>query len=150
MGAEPLFINPNARNPERRWLEHAERNVWVAALKSAGVEHVKPNEGGRHAFITNQIAEGTDPYAVKDWAGHTSLQTTEGYKSVTAVTLARRMRRRSGPIVDQAQKQVRKAQYNQVLLVGAAGFEPATFSSQKRVSPQDCRMLASPALQTPA
>ena len=89
--AEPLFLNPRGQH-DRRWTETPERRVWVGALEAAEVEHVKPNEGGRHAFITHEIARGTDPYAVKDWAGHTTLATTERYKSVTAVDLARRMR----------------------------------------------------------
>ena len=91
-GTEPLF--PNQRG--KWWKETPERRVWSKALEAARLEHVKPNEGGRHAFATHEIAIGTDPYAVKDWLGHTTLATTERYKTVTAVTLARRMRPASG------------------------------------------------------
>jgi len=105
-GAEPLFSNPRGDTP--RWTESSERRVWLRALKAAQVEHVKPNEGGRHAFATHEIAEGTDPYAVKDWLGHTTLATTERYKSVTAVSLARRMRP-SGPATDRGPKREKKS-----------------------------------------
>jgi integrase len=89
---EPLFVNPTSWKAEKRWMGTAERTVWLRALEAAGVEHVKPNQGGRHAFATNEIAAGTDPYAIKDWMGHSSLNTTQTYVSVSAVTLARRMR----------------------------------------------------------
>lgn len=97
---EPLFVNPTSWKDGKRWMVTAERTVWVRALEAAGVEHVPPNQGGRHAFATHEIAAGTDPYAVKDWMGHSSLNTTQGYVSVSAVTLARRMR----PKVQQASK----------------------------------------------
>ena len=90
-GGEPLFRNPKGQG-EGRWSESSERRVWLRALRDAQLEHVKPNEGGRHAFATHEIAAGTDPYAVKDWLGHTTLTTTERYKKITPVTLARRMR----------------------------------------------------------
>lgn len=91
-GAAPLFDNPDAYSEDARWREHAERLAWAEAIQAAGVEYVQPNAGGRHAFATHEIGEGTDPYAVKDWLGHSTLKTTERYTKVTSVTLARRMR----------------------------------------------------------
>jgi integrase len=103
---EPLFQNPNSWMPVKRWQATAERTVWIAALEAAGVEHVPPNQGGRHAFATHEIANGTDPYAVKDWMGHSSINVTQNYVSVSAVTLARRMRpRESGPAADRTRKE---------------------------------------------
>ena len=90
--AAPLFTNPKALNEEKRWKPTTERLTWIRALDFCGFEHIKPNEGGRHAFATHEIADGTDAYAVKDWLGHTNLKTTEGYTHVSAVTLVRRMR----------------------------------------------------------
>jgi integrase len=93
MGAEPLFPNPRARKGSQgRWKPHAERLCWVAACKAAGVEYCEPNAAGRHAFITHEVNEGTDIYAVKDWAGHVSISTTEGYIGKATSRLARRMR----------------------------------------------------------
>ncbi len=31
------------------------------------VEHVRPNWGGRHAFIAYEIKDGSDPVAVQKW-----------------------------------------------------------------------------------
>ena len=126
----PLFINPTSWKEGQRWLQTAERAVWVAALEAAGLEHIAPNRGGRHAFITHEIAAGTDPYAVKDWAGHSSLNTTQGYVSVSSVTLARRMRpRESGPTVDQDQRNTR---YAREKVVGDTRFELAPDSKNPR------------------
>lgn len=87
---EPLFPAPRAR--DKRWRATPERRVWCEALRAAGLEHIAPNMGGRHAFATHEIAGGTDAYALKDWMGHASLQTTQRYVDVDAVSLARRMR----------------------------------------------------------
>lgn len=87
---EPLFTNPRAR--DGRWRETPEARVWRRACRDAEVEHVQPNHGGRHAFATHEIASGTDAWALKDWMGHRSVQTTQRYVDVDAVTLARRMR----------------------------------------------------------
>ncbi len=146
LGAEPLFVSPRAVNPEKRWIEATERLAWVNALKRLGFEHIRPNEGGRHAFVTHEIASGTDVYAVKDWAGHSSLASTEVYKSVTAVTLARRMRpRRSGPILDQAQKRApkpfRKTQLDRAPTASEVehetGLEPATTTLAREPDPEE-------------
>ncbi len=40
---EPLFPNPTATNPEKRWRYHAEWMCWSKACDAAGVEHVRPN-----------------------------------------------------------------------------------------------------------
>lgn len=87
---EPLFLSPRAR--DGRWKETPETRVWKKACRDAGVEHVRPNWGGRHAFATHEIAAGTDAWALKDWLGHRSVQTTQRYIDVDAVSLARRMR----------------------------------------------------------
>lgn len=87
---EPLFVNP--RSEDGNWRPRAERLAWIKALKLCSLEHVRPNEGGRHAFVTNEIARGTDAEAVRDWVGHSSRDMIDAYKHVTPVSLARRMR----------------------------------------------------------
>jgi integrase len=100
MGAEPLFPNPNAakgrteegKATQGRWKPHAERLCWKAACESAGVQYCEPNAAGRHAFITHEVNQGTDIYAVKEWAGHVTISTTETYIGRASARLARRMR----------------------------------------------------------
>ena len=93
MGAEPLFPNPRAEKKSAgRWLPHAERLCWVAACAAAGVEYCEPNAAGRHAFLTHEANEGTDIYAMRDWAGHVTVATTERYIGLSTSRLARRMR----------------------------------------------------------
>lgn len=87
---EPLFPSPRAR--DGRWKPTPERRAWVAACDAARLERIPPNHGGRHAFATHEIAAGTDAWALKDWMGHRSVQTTQRYVDVDAVSLARRMR----------------------------------------------------------
>lgn len=97
---EPLFPAPQGKRRGRavnvtdgRWRATTERRVWVAALQAAGLEHVAPNLAGRHHFITHEMTVlQTDPLAVRDFAGHASLQTTLGYTHADSRRLARRMR----------------------------------------------------------
>ncbi len=101
---EPLFPSPRAR--DKRWKATPERRTWIAALEAAGVEHVAPNLGGRHAFATREAHAGTNLMALKDWMGHSSIKTTEIYTHTDVQSLARRMRpvahlRTSGPVLDQ-------------------------------------------------
>jgi hypothetical protein len=59
-GAEPLFINPDARKmPGKRWGEGAERKSVARACKLASVDHIAPNDLGRHAFATNVVADSS-------------------------------------------------------------------------------------------
>lgn len=105
---EPLFVNETAANPEMRWKDRSERRVWAHALETCGFEHIRPNEAGRHAFGTHETSRGTDRYALKDWMGHASISSTERYITVSAVSLARRMRPRSGHPTDTDTKSPRK------------------------------------------
>lgn len=86
----PLFPNPRGETPW--WSASSERRVWTRACDDAGVERVQPNHGGRHAFATHEISEGADPYAVMDWMGHASINTTRTYEHADALSLARRLR----------------------------------------------------------
>lgn len=100
---DPLFPCPRAR--DKRWKATPERRCWLAAIEAAGVEHVAPNLGGRHAFATREAHAGTDLLALKDWMGHSSIKTTEIYMHTDVQSLARRMRpsahlRTSGPVED--------------------------------------------------
>jgi site-specific recombinase XerD len=83
-GAEPLFINPDARKmPGRRWGDRAEFKTVSRACEKAGVEHIAPNDLGRHAFATQVVADRGDMYSLKDFMGHSDIKTTERYTHVT-------------------------------------------------------------------
>ncbi len=93
---EPLFLNPTAQNEDGRWSPAAERRYWLGACKAAGVEPIKPNEGGRHFFGTVFTAEA-DSFVVKQWMGHGDIRSTERYRKLETIPLARVLR----PRVDQ-------------------------------------------------
>lgn len=80
-GARPLFVNPRARNPERRWTRAASRRVWMRANELAGV-HYRENEGLRHAFATHAVERGFDLDQVGAYLGHTSTSTTRRYARI--------------------------------------------------------------------
>jgi integrase len=92
-GSEPLFRNPLASNPQKRWTETSEKRTLSKALRHAGVSHIKPNEMGRHFFGTQAVSdEGADIYAVQEWLGHSDPKTTERYAKLRAVPIARVLR----------------------------------------------------------
>lgn len=106
---EPLFPNARAHNVERRWKPDAEWQCWARACKAAAVEHVRPNWGGRHAFITHELKDGTNPVAVQHFAGHARLQTTQVYlDEFSAVDLAELVRPNEGQNGDKPKKPARK------------------------------------------
>jgi site-specific recombinase XerC len=94
---EPLFPDSKAWNKNGRWTATSERRTLTRAYKTAGVEHIKPNELGRHFFVTHAVSdlEG-DLYAVKEWLGHSDPKTTERYAKLRAVPIARVLRPKSG------------------------------------------------------
>jgi len=95
-GAEPLFKNPQASNEAKRWTEKPEWMVFQRALAAAGFEGLKPNEAGRHFFITDLVDRTGDVYLAKRWAGHQDIATTEGYVGQRARSLRRPIALQSG------------------------------------------------------
>lgn len=98
---EPLFVNPTAQNEDGRWSPAAERRYWIAACNAAGVAPIKPNEGGRHFFGTVFTAEA-DSFVVKQWLGHGDIRSTERYRKLETVPIARVLMPRSEAKVAQA------------------------------------------------
>ena len=91
--------------PDKRWRYTAEWMCWNKACDAAGVEHIRPNWGGRHAFITHEIKGGTDPVAVQKWAGHRHFSTTQIYlDEYDEVELARAMRPRTAQALPKPKK----------------------------------------------
>lgn len=90
--AEPLFPNPRARNPQRRWTEKVEWEAFKLACRNAGVPEFKPNEAGRHFFGTEHVNAGVDVFAVSKWLGHSEIKTTSRYAKLRPQTLARVVR----------------------------------------------------------
>ncbi len=89
-GAEPLFPNAEAWNDEKRWTATSERRTLERAYKVAGVEHIRPNELGRHFFGTHAVSDlGVDIYPVQEWMGHSGTETTQRYAKLRAVPIAR-------------------------------------------------------------
>ena len=95
-GNEPLFPNPLATNAEKRWTETSEKKCLARAYAAAGIEHIKPNELGRHFFGTELLNEGADIYRLKEWLGHADIATTERYAKLRPQTAARLFPARGG------------------------------------------------------
>ena len=78
---EPLFPNPRAHNPERRWVDTTARNVLFRAMDEAGTPQFKPNEATRHAFATHHIGRvGKD--LLSPYLGHRDAKTTDRYARI--------------------------------------------------------------------
>jgi site-specific recombinase XerD len=62
----------------------------MRAYKAAGVEHIKPNEFGRHFFGTHAVNDlEADVYPVQSWLGHSDTKSTERYARLRAVPISR-------------------------------------------------------------
>ncbi len=69
IGLKPLFRNRRATNDEKRWTETSEKRTLTRAMSLSKVEHIKPNEMGRHFFATQAVNRGAGIYDVQDWLG---------------------------------------------------------------------------------
>ena len=84
---------PNPGSPRRRWTESSERKAWRQAEKQAGIAtHIRPNQAGRHYFGTMALEAGADIYRLKEWLGHSSIETTERYAKLSPQTAGRLFR----------------------------------------------------------
>lgn len=93
---EPLFYNSGGHG-NQRWCQRSESRAYITAEKACGfAQHVKPNSWGRRFFITNELAQGSNEYAVMLYAGHADLKTTTIYNETTPVALALQMRPKYG------------------------------------------------------
>ena len=124
---EPLFPNPNALNREERWAYNAEWKCWARARRDAGVEHVRPNWGGRHHFATHEAKGGANLVALQQFIGHARFETTKAYiAKYDAEELALAFRPGSAQEVPKGKSRVEKLLENAGVLVGDTGFEPVT------------------------
>ena len=80
-GAIPLFINPTARNPEKRWLDNPLREEWNRATKRLGLV-VKFYEGTKHATATDAIQRGVSLQTVQKALRHGDSRSTERYAKI--------------------------------------------------------------------
>ncbi len=78
MPARPLFPNPDASNPSKRWTPASARRVMLEAMRATGLKF-KPNEALRHAFGTGAANRGIDIERVGHYLGHTDPRTTRRY-----------------------------------------------------------------------
>ena len=123
---EPLFPNPYARNQQKRWTYNAEWKCWAQACRDAGVEHVRPNWGGRHGFATHESKSETHLLALQRFLDHARFETTELYiKEFDADELALAMRP-TAQEVPKAGTRDEKSFADAGSLVGTTGFEPVT------------------------
>lgn len=77
-GTGRLFVNPDGRDPERRWGHDALEHVWKAACKAVGVE-VGLYEGTKHATASDLVRRGENMDLVQKFLGHADRRSTERY-----------------------------------------------------------------------
>jgi integrase len=123
---EPLFRNPSALNAQKRWKPNAEWKCWAKACRDAGVEHVRPNWGGRHAFATHEAKGGTNLLGLQTWLGHARFETTRLYlDEFDADELALMLRPERSSNLPRGDLEDEKPLGIAGVLVGDTGFEPA-------------------------
>ncbi|MHC4507261.1 MAG: tyrosine-type recombinase/integrase [Planctomycetota bacterium] len=82
----PLFPNPDAQDPEKRWTPASARRVMLAAMKATGLRF-KPNEALRHAFGTGAANRGVEIERIGHYLGHTDPRTTRRYAKLAGEQL---------------------------------------------------------------
>jgi integrase len=50
--------------------------MWAAAVKAAGLRHLKLHGGGRHTAVTKMLLDGVPVPVVAAWAGHADASVT--------------------------------------------------------------------------
>lgn len=92
-GTGRLFVNPLARDREKRWGHDALAHVWAAACRKAGVE-VGLYEGTKHATATDLVRRGEDLDLVRKFLGHRDQRSTQRYAKLADRRVSDAMRRR--------------------------------------------------------
>ncbi len=106
-GSEPLFQNPDGREPDKRWTPASERRAWLAACRQVGVT-IKPNEGGRHAFGTHAAARGLGDVRLQKYMGHADPRSTSRYITLAGEGLADVVKLTHGQQADSSLKASKK------------------------------------------
>jgi integrase len=78
-GPVPLFVNPTARNAERRWIANALREEWKRAAGRVGVYGVPMYPGTKHATATDALRRGVPLEKVQELLGHSDARSTLRY-----------------------------------------------------------------------
>jgi integrase len=92
--AAPLFPNPTARNPEKRWIHQALREEWHRACKRVGITGVQMYEGTKHSTATDAIRRGVPVELVRRFLGHADIRTTQRYVNLEDTALVHVLRRK--------------------------------------------------------
>jgi integrase len=98
----PLFPNPDAVGPGKRWTPASARRVMLAAMKATKVRF-KPNEALRHAFGTGAANRGVPLERVGSYLGHTDTRTTRRYAKLAGESLSDVPRHRPRPLDREAE-----------------------------------------------
>jgi integrase len=77
-GQVPLFPNPAADNPEKRWTPSSMRRAWEKAARQVGVS-VSMYPGTKHTTATELIRRGEARETVQALLGHADPRSTDHY-----------------------------------------------------------------------
>jgi integrase len=94
-GTLPLFPNPTARNPDKRWIHQALREEWHRACKRVGISGVQMYEGTKHSTATDAIRRGVPLELVRRFFGHSDIRTTQRYVNLGDQALVHVLRRKN-------------------------------------------------------
>ncbi len=100
----PLFPNPRAAGPDKRWTPSSRRRVMLAAMRAAEVR-TRPNEALRHCYgtrVANQLLRdgataGDASRKLMAMMGHTSVTTSNRYVKLAAESLRDMVREEPNP-----------------------------------------------------
>lgn len=106
-GPVPLFVNPGATNPDRRWTAGQLRKTWHAACRRVGVQ-VPLYSGTRHTIATDAVRRGVPENVLQRFLGHADARSTKRYGRLADGALVQVLRPRLGAHLGPSENGVRK------------------------------------------
>ena len=73
------YIFPNPKDPGKPLTTSSAMQLFKSAKSLAGVTKAGGIHSIRHAFATHLLESGADLFAIKEWLGHSSIQSTVRY-----------------------------------------------------------------------
>jgi hypothetical protein len=97
-GEKALFINPTARNGDRRWCVSSLEREWQRACTRAGVDYIPFQKGTRHSVLT-ALGVRLPERVLRDFSRHRDARSLDRYSKPRATRglIVSALPRASGP-----------------------------------------------------